>query len=128
MRAGRLDRRITIQRATTGLSASGAPVAMWTQLAARWASIAPLKGEERFSAPQLAAREQVEIRIRWSAAVADLDPRDRIVYPALAADSPPGSPADEPDEARLYDILAVHEIGRRDALRIIAARRVDGTA
>lgn len=81
-----------------------------------------MRGDERFSAPQLAAKEQVEFRIRWGAAVADVSPLDRIIYPAVE----PGSPAEEIDEARLYDILAVHEIGRRDGLRIVAARRVDG--
>lgn len=123
MRAGRLDRRITIQRFTTEYSPSGHPNKVWSDLVSRrWAQVSPVRGEERFSAPQLAAKEQVEFRIRWGQAVADVNPRDRIVYPAVE----PGSPAEEIDEARLYDILAVHEIGRRDGLRIIAARRVDG--
>ena len=123
MRAGRLDRRITIQRFTTTYSPSGEPIETWTDLVSRrWAEVRPVRGDERFSAPQLAAKEQVEFRIRWGAAVADVNPRDRIVYPAVQ----PGSPAEEIDEARLYDILAVHEISRRDGLRIIAARRVDG--
>jgi len=123
VRAGRLDRRITIQRFTTTYSPSGHPEKTWTNLVSRrWAEVRPVRGEERFSVPQLAAKEQVEFRIRWGQAVADVNPRDRIVYPAVE----PGSPAEEIDETRLYDILAVHEIGRRDGLRIIAARRVDG--
>lgn len=125
MRAGRLDRRITIQRYTTTYSPSGERIETWSDLVSRrWAEVRPVKGDERFDTPQLAAREQVEFRVRWGAAIADLNPRDRIVHPAVES----GSPADAVDESRLYDILAVHELGRRDGLRIIAARRVDGTA
>jgi len=123
VRAGRLDRRITIQRFTTTYSPSGEPIETWTDLVSRrWAEVRPVRGDERFSAPQLAAKEQVEFRIRWGAAVADVSPLDRIIYPAVE----PASPAEEIAESRVYDILAVHEIGRRDGLRIIAARRVDG--
>ena len=120
MRAGKLDRLIDIQRSSSGTSSSGEVIAGWqTIVTRRAASYAPVVGTERFNAPQVAALQQVEFRIRYSADVASLSPLDRVVYPALDASSPPA------DFSRLYDILAVNEIGRREGLAIIAARRAD---
>jgi head-tail adaptor len=86
----------------------------------RPASIAPVQGDERSSAAQWIAKEQVEFRIRWSLSVADVSPLDRIVYPAQSADSP-----DLPVARSIFDIMAVHEIGRREGLQILAARSAD---
>ena len=122
MRAGRLDRIITIQRSTWTASDSGEDVKTWsTLIVRRRASLMPVRGEERFSDPQLSAREQVEFRVRYSQDVAALTARDRIVYPALSE----SSPEDAPDERNIYDIHAVHEIGRREGLRILTSRRPD---
>lgn len=125
MRAGRLDRLITIQRKSETQLPSGEPVEAWTTIVSRRAaSMAPVKGDERFATPQEVASEQVEFRVRHSLDVAALSPKDRIVYPALSE----ASPEDEPDERNIYDVLAVHEIGRREGLRIITQRRADVTA
>lgn len=125
MRAGRLDRMITIQRRSQSVSASGAPSETWTTLVNRRpASMNPVKGEERFNPPQTNAQEQIEFRIHYSADVADLSPRDRIIYPALGADSP----TDDPTDRQIHDIVAVHEIGRREGFKIIAERRPDVTS
>lgn len=122
MRAGRLDRLITIQRKTSTVSDSGAMVETWTTLVERRAAgYRPLKGDERFTGEQLVGQEQVEFRIRYSANVAALTQQDRVVYPALADESP----EDEPDTRNIYDVLAVHEIGRREGLLIITQRRSD---
>lgn len=120
MRAGRLDRRVALQRRTLTYSAAGDPIETWSDLAAdRSASVAPLSGDERFSGEQFVAREQVEFRVRWSAAIADLSPQDRVVYPASDA-------GDSPVPTRsLYDIITVHEIGRHEGLAIRAARQAD---
>ena len=67
------------------------------------------------------AKQQVEWGIRWSADVASLTPLDRIIYPAVAAGSPP--PAI--DHSAIYDVIAVHEIGRREGLRVVTVRRAD---
>lgn len=125
MRAGRLDRLITIQRKTSTASSSGEPQESWSDIVTRRpASLAPVRADERFAGPQIGATEQVEFRIRYSQDVADLSPLDRIIYPALSADSPDESSTGN----RRYDILAVHEIGRREGLQIIAFRRPDVTA
>lgn len=124
MRAGRLDRRITIQRKGGTASASGEPGDDWTTLVNRRpASMSPVRGEERFGDPQVAAHEQVEFRIRWSQDVSGLLPQDRIIYPALSEDSPD----DDALTRSTYNVLAVHEIGRREGLQIITERQADVT-
>lgn len=121
MRAGRLDRKLDVQRKSVTLDDFGQEVETWTNLSARRAaSYGPVKGEERFTADQFVAREQIEFRIRYSAIVADLNPMDRIIYPAIDPDS---SPEDTVTTDRIFDIMAVFEIGRREGLRILAARR-----
>lgn len=122
MKAGRLDRLITIQRKSSASSDSGDAVETWTTLIERRAAgYRPLKGEERFTGEQVIGTEQIEFRIRYSSNVAALSQQDRIVYPALADESP----EDEPDTKNIYDVLAVHEIGRREGLLIITQRRAD---
>jgi SPP1 family predicted phage head-tail adaptor len=123
MRAGRLDRTITIERKAVTHSPSGQPIETWAPLVSRRsASVTPLSGDERFSAPQYVAREQVQFEIRWSQDVASVQSKDRIVYPAIDSSV---SPAPVPAEREIYDIIYVAEIGRRRGLRIVAARRAD---
>lgn len=127
MRAGRLDRLITIQRKTSTESQSGEPVESWTTIALRRpASMSPVKGDERFStqAPELVATDQIEFRIRYSADIADLSPKDRIIHPALDEDTSP----DDPQNHIVHDVVTVLEIGRREGFRIITQRRADVTA
>lgn len=115
MRAGNLDRRITLQRKVVTQSSTGQPIETWSSLTGnRWASVRPVDGDERFTAPQYAAKQQVEFRIRWSSDVADFTPLDRILYPA-----------DSSDPTAIYDVLAVHELGRRDGFLIVTFRRSD---
>jgi head-tail adaptor len=121
MKAGSLDRRVTLMRKSETQSPSGEPVVAWAILATRAASLAPVSGSERSVAPQVVAQEQVEFRVRWTNDIADLTPRDRIVYPALD----PEEPSPEIPDTHIYDLLAVHEIGRREGLRLIAYRRTD---
>jgi len=119
MRAGTLDRRITIERKTTTQSDSGEPIDTWHTLAQRvWANVSPVRGDERFTAPQFAAKEQVEFHIRWQQAISDLTPLDRIVYPAIAV-------SDQPAPTAIYDIISVNELGRRETLQIVTFRSAD---
>jgi head-tail adaptor len=119
MRAGRLDRRVAIQRKTVVLHDDGSAVETWSTIATRWASVNPVSAAERFSVPQIGATQETEFQVRYSEDIADLSPLDRLVYPI-----PTGSPEVIPDTS-VFDIAAVHEIGRRDGLRIIAIRRND---
>lgn len=111
MRYGRLDRRVTLQRRTGALTASGQPFDAWNDIATRWASVGPVRGTEGYSTPQIVATEQVEIQIRYSAATADIHPGDRVIFPSGS-----GAPT------AIYNILAVHEIGRREGHKIVAER------
>ena len=116
-----MDRRVSLQRKTTNLSPSGAAIETWSTLATRWASASPVSGEERFSAPQLVARQQSEFQVRWSSDIADLSPLDRVIFPAI----PDASPPPAIPNTSIFDIVEVHEIGRREGLKIIAVRRAD---
>jgi SPP1 family predicted phage head-tail adaptor len=108
MRYGRLDRRVTLERKATSLSLSGEETETWSTLATRWAAVETPTGDEKFSNPQLVAKQQQEFLVRWSSDIADLSPLDRLSYNGSA-----------------YDIHAVSEVGRREALKIIATRRAD---
>jgi SPP1 family predicted phage head-tail adaptor len=121
VRAGKLDRRVDIQRNTPTTSDSGEQIETWADVAFNIpASFAPLSGDERFSVPQNIATDQVEFRIRYSSVVASLSPLDRVIYPSRGTASPP-------PEVTVYDILQATEIGRREGVRILAARRPDIT-
>lgn len=128
MQAGRLDRLITIQRNASTAGEDGQPVESWSVVgtARRPASMRPVRGDERFTAPQYVASEQVEFRVRYADTVAELTPLDRIVYPAFTS-AESDSPPTDIETRRIYDVLAVHEIGRREGLQIITARRADVT-
>lgn len=129
MRAGPLDRLITIQRNTTTAGEDGHPIASWSTVGPlrRSASVRAISGDERFTAPQYVASEQVEFRIRYALAVAEVTPLDRIIYPALTEAEAAESPAAEIETRRIYDIMAAPEIGRREGLLIKAVRRSDVT-
>jgi len=119
MRAGTLDRKITIERKSATPSSSGEPVETWGVLVQRLsASVSPTRGDERFVPPQYVGKETTEFRIRWHQAIADLSPLDRIVYPAIAV-------SDQPAPNTVYDVVAVHELGRRETLLVIGFRRAD---
>ena len=126
MQSGRLDRRITIQRKTSTASDSGESIEVWETVGElrRAASMRPVRGDERFATDQTVGQEQIEFRVRYSSDVAALSPLDRVVHPALSADSPLA----EPTERQIHDVLAVHEIGRREGLQIITLRRPDVTS
>ena len=125
MRAGSLDRRVTIRRRSLTSSGSGEPIETWTNVVVRRpASMWPVRGDERIGGPQEIAKEQVEFRIRYSADVAALSPLDQIIHPALTAEQAADLEYVVPTRS-IHDVLAVHEIGRRVGLKIITERRAD---
>lgn len=128
MRAGIFDRRVTIQRKITTIAPSGAAREGWTTIGSRWpASMWPAKTDERFTAPEKVATEQIEFRIRYGSAVEVLTPQDRIIHPALTAEQEA-----DPDHViptrSIHDVLGVSEIGRREGLKVITQRRADVTS
>lgn len=112
MDAGKLDRRIRIERATETRSATDGSVSLeWVLLAETWARVEPLSGREFFEAQQWAAKADTRFTVRWSSALGELvtpDETCRIVY-----------------EERAYNIRSVAELGRRIGLVIIAEARAE---
>lgn len=124
MKPGRLDKLITIQRRVSTLSSSGEDIASWVNVAARCpATVTPVRGSETDGRPQPVAQEQVNFMVRRTAALATISPLDRILYPA-----PQIGMEDLVGERTIYDVLAVHEIGRNEGLRFIAQRHSDRPA
>lgn len=112
-----LNRKIDIERNTPTRDSFGESVDSWSKIATRRSAVyRPLSAGERFTAVQYIASQQVEFRIRWSENLADVNPLDRVIYPASG-----GSPAD----SDIYDIIEVSELGVREALRIIGVRRAE---
>ena len=111
-----LDRKVDVERFSHIQDGTGQEVEAWSKIITRrWANVRPLAGDERYTAAQFVARQQTEFRLRWADDAAEITPLDRIIYPAGAT----------PEPSDIYDIIEVSELGRRDALRIIAARRTE---
>jgi SPP1 family predicted phage head-tail adaptor len=112
--AGSLDRLISIERRTDTRDSHGQPIPAWSRVGRRrWARYRPMWGTEVFASEQFISRQQIEFLVRWSKDLADLGPLDRVVYPAKTS----------PSNSEIYDIMGVHEEGRREGLRILTARR-----
>lgn len=110
MKAGPLDRRITIERFTTEKNEWNEDVEVWAPLVTVWANRRDASAGESYRAQSVSAQITTRFTIRYSSQVADVNPKDRIRY-----------------EGRLYNIVAVREAaeGRRVALEIDAVARAD---
>lgn len=109
MDAGKLDRKIVLQRFTSTTDDYNEPVKTWSTLATRAASFTPISDGERFRAGETAATASARFVIRYSSAVADLNPKDRLTF-----------------EGDTWQILHVKQLGRREGLEISATVRADG--
>jgi SPP1 family predicted phage head-tail adaptor len=108
MQAGSLDRRIVLQRYSLTRDDLNNAVETWTTLATVWAEKLDISDRERVTAAQLGADITTRFRIRYSSAVAALNPKDRVLY-----------------GGRTYDVMGVKEIGRREGLELTTAARTD---
>lgn len=109
MSAGRMDRRIRIERDGAAShdgyqNVPGAPVTV----ASVAASYRPGAGSERFANAETSATAPAIFEIRWSNRVRDVSPLDRVEY-----------------GGRMYDITRVEEIERREGVRIFATARAE---
>lgn len=66
MRAGKLDRRVTIQNLTETQDKSGDPVQSWADQVEVWAAVIPLRGDEPFEGSQTLSKSVTKFRIRHS--------------------------------------------------------------
>jgi SPP1 family predicted phage head-tail adaptor len=84
MDAGKLDRRVTLQR--KGVESDDGFQTVpgdWEDLADVWAQYLPMSSAERAQAGETAAFNKARIRIRKGAAWADLDAKDGFVLAAV---------------------------------------------
>jgi SPP1 family predicted phage head-tail adaptor len=101
MRAGKLDRRVQLQRRTLTRNGSGEQMASFATYATVWAGKRDLRGRELFTAQQT----QAEISAIWTIRYrADVLPTDRLVDDSGAVFDIAGPPA---------------EIGRRQGLDLV---------
>lgn len=103
MRAGRMDREIVIQRATTSETVVGSPVPTWTTHLTVWAEYIPVSGREFLQMNREVAALTARFIIRWNSDVLETD---RISF-----------------GGRTWDILSLREIGRQEGLEITAEVR-----
>jgi SPP1 family predicted phage head-tail adaptor len=108
MRAGALDRRIVLQRATFAPNDFNEPVATWSDLITVWAAVYQVTDVEQFRAQEIGAEVTTRFTIRYSSGVADLGPTDRVAF-----------------DGREYNITGVRELGRREWLEIRAVARAE---
>ena len=94
MRVGLKTRRLAIEQPVDGTDAHGDVLTTYTTVATVWASIEPLRGEERFEAQQVTADVSHRIRIRWARDLAAMTPKWRL----RLGDT-------------LFDVLSVVDIG-----------------
>jgi SPP1 family predicted phage head-tail adaptor len=100
MRAGELDRRVSLQHRTITRNGSGESVATYAGFATVWAGKKDLRGREYFAAQQVNGELQATWTIRWRS---DVLVTDRLVDDAGAT----------------FDITHVAEIGRREGLDLV---------
>jgi SPP1 family predicted phage head-tail adaptor len=108
MKAGPLDSRITIQRATLAENSVGEFVPTWAAITTLPASKVDIPDGERWRAAEVAATVTTRFQIRWNAVTATVSPKDRIVC-----------------DGRTYDIHHVKELGRRVGLEVTASARAE---
>ncbi len=101
MRAGRKDRRIDIQIRSTSTSNTGAKVESWTLYREVWAQVTPMDGREMFSADQITSEVDTEFKIDYIGALKPATFRIKYV-------------------GKIYDIRYVAEVGRREAMTVLA--------
>jgi len=69
MRAGKIRRRLIIQRAIETQGATGEMSVAWVTFATVWGSVEPLRGREFWAAKEMQAEVSTRIRIRYLAGV-----------------------------------------------------------
>ncbi len=106
MRAGKLDRRLTILRLQeTGRNELNEAIMEWVAVAMVWGQQRPNRGDERFEAQQLTGSATMTFHIRYRR---DLTIEDRISY-----------------DRRTWDIRDIRELGRRVVSEFDCVARAD---
>jgi SPP1 family predicted phage head-tail adaptor len=108
MRAGDLDQRITLRRATFTTNGFNEPAATWSDLVTVWAARRDASASEVYRAQEVGAQITARFTIRWSSQISDVSPTDRVAF-----------------DGREYNITAVRDVGRRKWREIDAVARAE---
>lgn len=108
MRAGPMDRRITIERYGVTYNDDNEPVSAWTELAKRWASKQDVSDGEKIRAAEVGATVTTRFQLRWDSVTETITATDRLVY-----------------DGQVYEIEGTKEINRREGIEITASRQND---
>ncbi len=92
MRAGKLNKRVTIQDKSASQNSYGEEVITWTDFAKVWAAVEPLRGREFLEGKQITAEVSTRIRIRYRSGIL---PEMRVVYGSIIYDIHPPINLDE---------------------------------
>jgi len=109
MQAGKLDRRVTFQKATESQSASGAVIQTWADAVTVWATYLPESGTEGFREAQEQGWSMARFRTRYWL---DADEGPTVKYRLVS-------------DGVTFDILEVREIGRREGWEFVARARAE---
>lgn len=104
MRAGTLDRRITLLRRSQTRNAYGEQVETFTEYATVWGQRLDVTGREMFASKGTIAENSAQFRLRYRS---DVLYTDRLQCDGVE-----------------YDIVQVAELGRRDGLDLVAVARM----
>lgn len=107
MRAGQLDRRITIESQSVAANSFGEEIPTWGTLVTVWAQALPLRDVETYQSDQFDAQRWVKFRIRWRSDVT-ITEKCRLLH----------------DDGQYYNITGVSELGRREGLELLAYAHV----
>lgn len=108
MRAGPLDRTLTLRRRTVETDALGEEVETFVDLADARASKTDISDAEKVRAQQVGAEITTRFQVRWSVNWSDMNPKDRVAC-----------------DGREYEVVACKELGRREGIEITACARAD---
>lgn len=98
MRAGDIDRRITIERFTQTQAPDGSPIETWAPLGTVWAKVDQQGGREFFATAQEVSERKVVFRIRW---IEGLTVLDRVMC-----------------DGAEHDIVEVRRLGRKEGVEL----------
>jgi SPP1 family predicted phage head-tail adaptor len=108
MRAGKLDRRITLERFGMTYNEWNEPTSGWSELGTRWASKNDISDGEKLRAAQVGASVTTRFQVRYDSMTKTLTAADRLTC-----------------EGREYAIVGIKELGRREGIEITAATGID---
>ena len=106
--AGNLDRRVTLRRLVETASGSGAVIYTPEDVATVWAQKVPERGSEGFREQQVQGWAVVIWRLRYSLDVMDPTVKWQLV-----------------EGVRVYDVLEVRELGRREGWELVTRARAE---